>query len=270
MSLGEEIKQSVKSSAEQSLITAVRSLGGPILLERSVKLISHHLQMGRFLISLPKTSLYPQPEKSLAKICLDHGAPHDAYAKLASHLKAAHAIHFGFEPDGETSLFKCYLEFTHELAPKPNLVFMALKWSLLPIDTKNNYVETRYWSRNALTLTEKKSLIAEILPVGDIRMVACRMLDIADTLMHKSSFLEVDEVGNPRRSIDINIADAEYTLLFLREELLSVFKSCCVNELLLKDLLEREGSALLGHFAAGKARSGQTFASLYFGADFDQ
>ena len=53
----------------------------------------------------------------------------------------------------------------------------------------------------------------------------------------------------------------------LRTQLVPVFDGAAAGHMF-DDLLEREGTATMGHFAAGRARNGAVFATLYFGADF--
>jgi len=247
----------------EGLLEAVRALNGPMLKERSAKLIGGTLRQGRFLASIPKSALYPGPDRRLKRICGDLGAPSEGYGVLAPHLRAANNVHFGFEPEPGGDLFKCYLEFSPSDAPQAGLVFLALKWARE--GTGSRFAVTRYWSRYALSHADKRDLAGAIVPSGPARDAALNLLDLARDVDGAVTFLEVEEPGNARRSIDINLADSGVLLNDLCGQLAPVFDKEGAGDLL-DDLLSREGGAKVGHFAAGTARDGAVFITLYFGA----
>ena len=258
-------------AAGGAVLEAMRALGGPVLVERSAKLIGRNLREGRFLASVPKSALYPGPARQLERICSGLRAPQSGYRVLKPNLSAATNVHFGYESEDGADLYKCYLEFPPDNEPEKDLVFLALKWASRNEGASAHYAITRYWSRAALSPAQKTRMIESFLPSGAVKEAACRLLDIAS---HASAdgvgtLLEVEEPGNPRRSFDINLADAKKTLNELADLLGPVFDDAAAGAML-DALLSREGSAQMGHFAAGTARSGVPFVTLYFGAEFDQ
>lgn len=257
------------SSVRATLLESVRALDGPMLLERSAKLIDGNLREGRFLVSVPKSALYPGPDRQLRRVCCDLGAPSDGYEILSPHLPAATNVHFGYEPEDSGALFKCYLEFPSDDSPHTGLVFLALKWVTAEDDAVANFTVAQYWSRREMPHAAKKNIADTVIPAGPARRAAHQMLDIARNADagRAATLLEVEEPGTPRRSIDINLADAEMTLDDLRAQLDPVFDDAAARRLF-DDLLAREGTATLGHFAAGRARDGSAFTTLYYGADF--
>lgn len=250
------------------VLDAVRTLGGPMLAERSAKLIGGELREGRYLVSMPKSALYPGPGRQLARVCRDLGAPVAGYERLAPHVSAAISVHFGYEPDDGGDLFKCYLEFPADKAPRAGMVFLALKWVGGTDPAETRFQMSQYWSRSDLSPSRMGALIDTIVPSGGTREAAHRFLDIAriSATGGAGALLEVEEPDTPRRSIDINLADSGRRLADFRETLEPVFEEAGVGPA--RDaFFAREGMTAIGHFAAGTARDGTPFATLYFGAE---
>ncbi len=229
-----------------------------------MKLINGGLRSGRFLVSTPKSALYPRPARQLERICSNLGAPKEGYRILEPHLSAVTNVHFGYEPENNGELFKCYLEFSPDKSTEDGLVFLALKWAVERNRAQDRFAVTNYWSRNTLSPELKEKLVATILPWETVRMAACSLLEIASKAPGVAALLEVEEPGNPRRSIDINLADAKKTLNDLSPLLKPIFGGKETKRLF-DDLLANDGAAILGHFAAGTARDGSPFSTLYYG-----
>ena len=74
------------------------------------------------------------------------------------------------------------------------------------------------------------------------------------------TLLDVTEPGNPRRSLDLNLTPLGATLGDHAESLPRLLGPASAP------LLAREAARPLGHVAAGTARDGRPFATLYYGA----
>lgn len=229
----------------EGLKRALDRVERPLLFEPSVKFIGDEVRDGRFLVSFPRAALGPGPSRVLRTILAEIGAPNDAVAELDPHQSAAASVHFGHEDDGTT---KCYLEFAPDSRPAPELVFLAIKWR------GTDWTLSHYLDRTPLTKKDRAKLVYAILPTGPHRK-AIAALDTP-----RQTMLEVIEPGTPRRSIDVNLAERRTTIGDQRDHLL-VFHGPAAA-----DHLDRHAADALGHIAAGTARDGQLFTTLYHGA----
>jgi hypothetical protein len=241
------------------LMDALSGIERPLLFEASVKAIAGTLRTGRFLVSFPRGALGPGPSRRLLRICEQLGAGAGAIAVLDPLQSKAVSIHFGYEPEPDGPLFKCYLEFSPEAQPSPDLVFVAVKWR--PFDTKQQHVVTHYWTRDGLDAEAQLQLIDSVLPPGRVR-------DSMRTLLSLPAagpglrLLEVDEPGAPRRSLDLNVAEAGRSVQDLSSTLVTALGGAPEAVA----YLNAHGGERVGHLAAGVARDGHPFATLYHGA----
>lgn len=245
---------------QASLLDALAAVERPFLLESSVKVIGGKMRADRVLISFPRCALGPGPRRRLRDICAGLDAPALGFDQLDRYQGSAISVHFGFEPEKCGPMFKCYLEFSPMDQPTQNVVFLALKWQP-GHGGDGDFVLSRYSSRDHLCPARQSSLVEEVVPHGPGRETFCRLLEMApggDALR----LLEVDELGGPRRSLDLNVAQAELRLGELTGLLAPVMGGTPAGA----DYLAAHADERLGHFAAGVARDGKPFATIYHGA----
>ena len=228
------------------------SLGGPLFLERSVKIVQGKLSNDRFLLIFPKYILAQSSKDRLKQICIDLGAPLENLTKLLTLLPLANGIALGYEPEGNNIRFKCYLEFLPHRAPKKNLTFIALKW--VSGDTKAPSVFTRYWSHTGRSHAKKQASIISILPKCSERDALFNSCNLAVKKGFSPFLLEIEEAGNPRHSIDIKTAGLGYKIKDLKGNFCPSFLS----------FLKTHGEDELCHVAAGIGRNGQPFMTIYY------
>ena len=230
----------------------LRDVDRPLLMERSVKAIGQELRTGRFLVSFPRVALAPGPSGHLRRICTELGIPAAAMQVINAVQTRAVSVHLGYEPEPGGDMHKCYLEFLPADTAKPGLVFLAVKWRAA------RWVETRYWHRGGLSEAARTALVAKVVPPGPI----------LDTLSHFSArpecrdrLLEIEEPASKRRSIDLNVAEAQVLIGDCAARLGGFLGGTEAA----RDYLERHRSEELGHLASGTARDGTGFATLYHG-----
>lgn len=241
---------------DSRLRTALTEIERPLLREPSVKSIGGQLITGRYLLSFPRGALGPGPSRSLRQILTTLNAPKPGIAQLDRVQSLAPSVHFGFEPDPNGTVFKCYLEFAATARPQPDLIFVALKWR-----ASGAWTVSLYHDRDALPLADQSALIRDILPPG---MVRDRILDLLQTPLGTDALrlLEVTEPDSPRRSIDLNLSETGVTLATRRADLLGLLGASYGAA----TYLDQHANDRLGHVAAGTARDGAAFATLYHGA----
>jgi hypothetical protein len=236
-----------------TLRDALADIERPLLFERSAKTIGGALRTGRFLASFPRAALCPGPSRALRAILGRLGAPEQGAALLDRHQARAVSIHFGHEPEETGVLTKCYLEFPPDARPEPDLVFLALKW-----DGAGQEALSLYRSRDALSAPERRGLIRHLLPPGPA-------LDLFEELGARPGsglrLLEVEEPGSPRRSLDLGLADLGLRVGDHGAALAGVLGGTPAAQA----WAAAQGGDRLGHLAAGVARDGRPFATVYHG-----
>lgn len=244
------------AATEAALRAALAPLERPFLREWSVKSIGGELRAGRYLVSLPRRALGPGPSRVLRGICASLGAPASGIAVLDRHQAAAVSVHFGYEPEPAGAVLKCYLEFPAEARPAPDLSFLALKWR-----GDGAHAVSRYLARDRLDAAAQRGLVDALVPPGPVRaaMGALMALSAGQT---GPRLLEIDEPGSPRRSVDLNLTSCGETV-GEQADLIAVLLG---NNAQARDYSEARAGERLGHVAAGTARDGRPFATLYHGA----
>ncbi|WP_040545603.1 hypothetical protein [Salipiger bermudensis] len=225
----------------------------PLLREYSVKAIGDALREGRFLVSFPRGALGPGPSRVLRGMLDELGAPAEGVARLEPLQSRAASLHFGLEPEGAHWVLKCYLEFADRDRPEPGLAFLALKWR-----DDGAFALSDYRDAGPLPAPELAKRITAGLPEGAVRdaLLSLAALPTPQPL----TLLDVTEPGNPRRSLDLNLTPLGATLGDHAESLTRLLGPASAP------LLAREAARPLGHVAAGTARDGRPFATLYYGA----
>ena len=78
-------------------------------------------------------------------------------------------------------------------------------------------------------------------------------------------YLEVVEPGQPRRSFDLNLYDAELTVRDLQAVLFAMRDHFAVRPGQFQALYDQIKTRRMGHVAGGIHRNGQPFFNVYFG-----
>jgi hypothetical protein len=91
------------------------------------------------------------------------------------------------------------------------------------------------------------------------------MAAIADT--GRFLLMEVDEPGNPRRSCDLNVYDAELRMRDISDLLETALTDFAVPKPQARLVFDRAADRALGHLSAGVGRDGQEFVTIYFGVE---
>lgn len=237
--------------AQDVFENALRKVERPLLMEKSVKAIGSQWRDRRFLISFPRPALAPAGRKHLLWLGRQLGAPEDALALLIAEYSRALSVHVGYEPEPGGPVYKLYLEFSHDSAPEPDLVFRAIKWR------SDTWVQSRYWH---CVPSDFQTVITEHVPKSSVRAILVQLAGIAS---FSPRLMWVEEAHSPRRSVDLNIANSGRTVADLRDYLRSAFGTEKADQ-----YLDQHARDEVGHLAAGTARDGQAFATLYHGARF--
>jgi tryptophan halogenase len=244
------------TQADQRLRNALNDIERPMLMERSVKSVESGLIAGRYLISFPRAALGPGPSRKLCDILETLEAPEPEIARIDQMQSTSQSVHFGFEPDPKGTLYKCYLEFSASNRPHPDLTFIALKW-----DARGNHAVTLYHDRDTLSHHAQSQLVQNVLPSGPVRKTFLSLMD-ASQGVGALRFLEVTEPGNPRRSVDLNLAQRSVRVCDYHNDLTVLLGGGADA----RTYLHANANDALGHVAAGTARGGTAFGTLYHGA----
>lgn len=241
-------------ASKTALYRMLERVERPLMREWSVKSIDGTLFDDRFLTSFARHALGPGPSRTLREMWTSLGAPEPAIQVLDAVQSRAQAVHFGYEQDAQGVVLKSYLEFSSMAGVTPDLIFLAIKWR-----GTDAWGVSRYMSRFDLPLAARNSLIGDVLSGDAVLHDVMQRFGATPDLPR---LLEVIEPGTPRRSLDINLVDQEMCVGDRAADLVQLLGRSEQAQ----DFVARHAGARLGHVAAGIARNGRGFATLYFGA----
>jgi tryptophan halogenase len=257
------------------LIDLVRRLQAPYGLERSLKIVPGALLEDRFLVSLHRSAFGDAAADMLLQMARALDVPPDFTGSIAAALTDADIVHFGYE-GGEQATYKIYLEYASRVrraqaqnAGEPVLVHLAYKW--MPGVPGQRTVTHYTWlpCRSRPAIAER---MAVLVPPGEApRALRCG-LDLLSRAAERTEprnlfLMEVEEPGNPRRSYDINVYQAELHLRDIADLVGSVTTDFAVPQPRVRALLERSGALVLGHLSGGRGRDGGEFVTVYYGVE---
>lgn len=221
--------------------------------EPSVKLRRRRLEADRRLFSFSREALLPASRRRLSALLEALQMPRPE--TLLVDFEACTAVHLGVEG----AILKCYLEFPAHARPRPDLVYLAAKWR------SGELRHDLYLDRAPLLFAERRALIAAVAPDSIASTAYEALLRIATRTDPdgRPPLLEVLGTEDPRRSVDLNLADAERSLGSLAPILAPVLERAGVAG---QAFLQANAEAQLGHFALGRDERGDGFVTLYFGA----
>ena len=255
------------------LIACVSALGKPFGVERSIKLVPGRVLSDRILLSLSRSDLGPKPLPVLTDLARRLDAPEAVIAALAPALDGADMLHLGHEGDADRAITKLYLEYAGAAdaalsgrpAPGRTLVHRAFKWDRRAPPAS---VETRYYLCPLASRGDLERLIDRLAGSATAARFLRAMVDLAQVARPGMApmTLAVEEPGNPRLSLDINLYPAGLRLPAVDQPLAPVLRELAIPPDQWQAAREHAGAVTLGHVAAGIGRNGEIFATIYFGA----
>jgi hypothetical protein len=272
--LGESLQPLLNAAAlpekGRLLLDLIARLNIPHESERSVKLLPGVALTERFLLGLHQSHLTPQARTRLPVICKRLGMPEPFLAEFNAGLTSAKFIHFGFEQNESSAIYKVYLESNAapalSAAPgnqKPFELYRGFKW-----DAANpaEHAITRYIAHPGMSPAEMDGRLADfaagieldlsraVLGLASERIEARRLL-----------FVEAVEENNPRRSFDLNLYGAKLEVAELYPYLRQFARDRGISGEVFNTAYESHKHRTFGHISAGSDRHGRGFVTIYFG-----
>jgi hypothetical protein len=262
----------------KALFRLIEALGLEVGYERSFKVSEKTLLENRFLLGFSKKSIKRKAREKIIDICSRMDMPSTFLEDFSEKLSEANYVHFGFEEDETTSVYKAYLEFydkiEREIKSRPGksgplLLHLGFKWDAAD---NSKRVLTKYTWYPSLTVEHIRRRTAKILDTqkyGTPFEIAKGILEIASQkIPHQEIlYLEVTEENNPRRSFDINMYRANLQL----RELYPLLSKMCEHYSIPSDefdnLYDRIETKTFGHLSGGISRSGVDFLTVYYGVE---
>ena len=258
------------------LLQLVKDLDVELGLERSFKISEKVLLQNRFLLGTSKKAIKQKPHEKLLGICERMDMPRDFLGVFSENLAKANYVHFGFEENVGTCLYKVYLEFYEDIEERvkrqpaesgPFVLHLGFKWD---VSDNTKHVLTKYLWYPLLSVRDMLTRMAERL---DPRGYA-KPLEVAKGIVTAASlrmahqailYLEVTEEKNPRRSFDINMYKAGVKLRELYPFLLNMFRHYGIPPEEFRALYTRDKGETFGHLSGGIDRAGKDFLTVYYG-----
>jgi tryptophan halogenase len=254
----------------------IAGLEVPFCYERSFRVCRGALLTNRFLLSLSKADLGSNPHVKIAELCNYLSMPRTFQSMAARFLGGADFLHFGFEENQSSCLYKIYLELDtpsdRAAKPAPVLLHIAFKWDAA---APSQAALTRYFWYPALPVSAMLSRIGQIFPPSG----AAEPLDIVRGILQLTPggalagsmrYLEVTEDQNARHSFDVNLYDAKLELKALGPYFARMCRYHGISTEPLEALIEPDQSKALGHLAGGTHRQGEQFFNVYYGVQRHQ
>lgn len=260
------------------LLDLVKKLETVYGLERSFKVLDKRLLGNRFLVTMTKDAIRNQTHQKLLDICSQINMPMDFQEVYRENLSFAEYVHFGYEENEKSSIYKAYLEFPPnweaEFLNKPAdadsfALYLGFKWDT-SINTKRALTRYTCYPRIPLeTILERLSKLYEGSHQRDSLEITKGILETAlDRIGYgKILYLEVSEDDNPRRSFDINMYLAKLRLEELHPLLLRMCRRFSIPEERFRALFVPVRSKRFGHLSGGIDREGKEFLTIYYGVE---
>ncbi len=246
--------------------------------ERSFKVMNAVLLNNRFLLGVSKKWIEQRADERLTETCSLMGMPKTLLDIFKHYLPQGNYVHFGFEQNEKTAVYKVYLEFFETIRkeinksnhrPGPTLLHLGLKWD---VSDPARQSLTRYTWYPWLSSPEILQRVSHILEPerGDAaRQAAEQLISLALARMSYRDilYLEVTEDGNPRLSVDINVYRANLQLAEIYPLLSMLCRRHSIPFETFHSLYEGIKTKRLGHLAAGGDREGKSFFTVYYGVE---
>ena len=260
------------------LLDLVKKLETEFGVERSFKVLEKKLLGNRFLLTMTKDAIRNQTHRKLLDICRQINMPIDFQDIYRENLSFAEYVHFGYEENEKSSIYKAYLEFPPnweaEFLNKPAdgdsfALYLGFKWDT-SINTKRAL--TRYTCYPRIPLEKILSRLSTLYEGSMQRDSVDIIKGILETALSrigygKILYLEVSEDNNPRRSFDINMYRANLRLEELHPLLLRMCRRFSIPEEGFRALFDPVRSKKFGHLSGGIDREGKEFLTVYYGIE---
>lgn len=238
-------------------------------IEQSVRMSPGILETRRCLISFSLAEAGHDAAVDVLQICRAMNAPDTFLHSIARFINAAAFVHFGFEYSGATQIGKCYLELPplDRTLPRQSgrLQFLGFKWSLR---NSSIAVVTRYKSTTIQDWSEIQSLMVSATDQG-MRTIIDSLLRQFQPPSQKAGetypLLEISEEGSDRRSWDLNLYDAQWSLIQIQPTLLAAVETLQIRQQDFSSWILPITASSLGHIATGLGRNGDPFLTVYHG-----
>jgi hypothetical protein len=279
------IRQAVPDHAAETLpekadllFNLVKSLNLEVGYERSFKVSEKTLLQNRFLLGFNKKSIEQNPHERILDICNSMDMPETLLEDFSEKLSEANYIHFGFEENERTCIYKAYLEFydkiAEEIKNQPDqlahlLLHLGYKWN---VSDNTKHAVTKYTWYRSLPVEDILVRVANILDSQKYRKsfeIAKGILDIGSSKIphHDILYLEVSEENNPRKSFDINMYRASLELRELHPFLSEMCQHYSISSEEFDVLYKPVKTKIFGHLSGGIDREGKDFLTVYYGVE---
>jgi MoaA/NifB/PqqE/SkfB family radical SAM enzyme len=276
--------QPVTSPRARLLWQLVGGLERRFVHERSFRVCQGTILPNRFLLSICKDDLGANPHKKLRELCQRLGMPEEFRNQATRLLAAAPYLHFGYEENRASSLFKFYLEMgvvaDRPLGSAPMLLYLAFKWD--PTEPSRTAVSRYFWYPG-LSVPEMLSRIAAIYgngngngngtrPEDEPFAIARDILVLAEDRIGQGTvrYVEVTEDKNPRKSFELNLYDARVQIKHLSPHFARICRHYSIPADQIQAVLDPSQSLVIGHLAGGRHREGEDFFNVYYGMEHRQ
>ena len=260
------------------LFQLVKNLNLEVGYERSFKVSEKTLLGNRFLLGFSKKSVEQNPSERILGICERIDMPETFLEDFSAKLSEANYVHFGFEENERTCIYKAYLEFydkiEEEIKNRPSqsaqfLLHLGYKWDVS--DNTRRALTTYTWYRS-LSVEDILLRLANILDPQKYRKpieIAKGILNTASSRIppHDILYLEVSEENNPRRSFDINTYRAALELRELHPLLSKMCQHYSISSETFHALYDQVKTKIFGHLSGGIDREGKDFLTVYYGVE---
>lgn len=240
------------SAAGRALAGLLAGAAAPVMLERSFRLSAGGVAGQRFLLSVPVAGAPGGVLAGLAAL----GLPAAALAEAAALLPQAGHLHLGLEGDGAEPLLKLYLEARLRDAEAGAPLHTAWKWRADGALAKDRYLmlpPARVPALLAVLPVVLHPALSAILAALPAQPADCFALEV------------LGEDG--RRSLDLRCYEFDRAVGDIAAPLAQAAGVLGVPAAVLTPVLARHRDDALGHVAAGLARDGQPFLTVYAGAE---
>ncbi|MCU0596946.1 MAG: DUF3467 domain-containing protein [Desulfobacterota bacterium] len=247
-------------------------------LERSFKATENTLLPNRFLVTMSKEEIRTQARERLLDICSRIHMPGDLLDQYKEHLSFAKFVHFGFEENEESSIYKAYLEFPPNWESKylnrpagadAFTLYLGFKWDAS--DSQKRAL-TRYTCYPLIPLEKIMDRLADLYEGSADKESLEIVKGFLETALGRTGYdqilyLEVSEDNNPRRSFDINMYRAKLRLRDLHSLLMQMCRHFSITPEGFHALYDPVKSKRFGHLSGGVDREGKEFLTVYYGVE---
>ena len=260
------------------LLQLLKELEVEVGLERSFKVSEKTLLGNRFLLGTSKRAIRKEPQARILHICERLDMPDNLLETFQKNLADANYVHFGFEENVTTCIYKVYLEFYDKIGKEVKsrrngsdhfLLHLGFKWD---VSDNTKHALTKYTWYPFLSVDE---ILVRLSAILDPRRHG-KPLEIATGIMNtaysrvthdKILYLEVSEENNPRRSFDINMYKAGLQVKELYPLLSKMFQHYSVPRKEFRALYDQAKTKRFGHLSGGIDREGKDFLTVYYGVE---